>query len=91
MMQGMALGDQDRGGKLRISLDQLLVAQDEGDADECQDNYVRRMSGAILLASGEPEIEVKIGELRNTSRPLMVYLSRPMMLPSGTSIARASS
>jgi len=63
MMRGMAAGDQDRTGELRISLRQLLVVQDQMAADDYRDNYVRRMSGPILLAIGEPETEVKIGEM----------------------------
>lgn len=62
-MQGMAAGNQDRTGELRISLEQLLVVQDEEAADDYRDNHVRRMSGSILLASGEPENGVKIGEV----------------------------
>lgn len=50
---------ENRSEELRIALELCLVVQDEESADGYGDNYIRRMSGPILLAGGGLETVVK--------------------------------
>jgi len=56
----MSLGAED--GELRVSLEQLLVVQEESTADPYDDNYVRYHHGPIRFVDGETEQRAQIGE-----------------------------
>jgi len=57
----MSPGTED--GELLVSLEQLLVVQDESIADSYDDNYVRYHHGPIWLVDDETEQRTEIGEI----------------------------
>lgn len=62
-MQAMAASVQDRGGEIRNSLKELVVAHYAAAADDYRGTCVRRISDPIPLVDGEPGTEGKIGEV----------------------------
>jgi len=65
---------------LLVSLEQLLVVQDESIADSYDDNYVRYHHGPIWLVDGETEQRTEIGEIE------LYYLDGTRALDGGLDI-----
>ena len=67
-------------GDLLVSLEQLLVVQEESIADLYDDNYIRYHHGPIWLVDGETEQRTEIGEIE------LFYIDGTRALENGLDI-----
>ena len=67
-------------GELLISLEQILVVQNDSIADSYDDNYVRRHAGPISLVDVETEKRTEIGEIE------LFYIDGTRALDNGLNI-----
>jgi len=79
----MPARDADHFDELRISLEHLIVVQND-DADQYDDNYVQHISGPVYLVHGEPEQETKIGEVE------LIYFAGSRAVENGLDIVDMS-
>jgi hypothetical protein len=81
-MRGVSTPDD--SGELRVSFLQLIVDPDPTSENDYRDNYVRRMSGPVLLAHGEPEEKTHIGEVE------LIYFAGSLAVENGLDIVDVS-